>query len=199
MPATRIEPASGFVDPVTFRGLPAVGIVSGPVITVLRSSFLISESVFPEGSKVLVQSGQYFTATLIQDLQKEKDIIVRKMAEDTIQADIVRKAKDVGDRAFNVDLCPVAFSAQIKPVISGLSSRGNGCGSRANSVIHVYLHEDLNIGRLHRKSGSFLCSPSIGAHYNDVMNESVNGRISCRICLSNLKTIRKASFSGQVT
>ena len=192
----RIEPASGFVDPATFRSLPAIGIVSGSVIKILRSSFLLSEAVFPEGSEVLVQSGQYFTATSTKDLKEERSLLDRKIAEDKIQADADRNAKDVGDRVFNTALCPVAFSAQIKPVISGLSSRGNGCGSRANSVIHVYLQEDLNVGRLHRKAGSFLCSPSIGAHYNDVMSEVVPGRISCKACLSKLETIRGVNFSG---
>lgn len=52
---------------------------------------------------------------------------------------------------------PVQWAVGIKDVLSGLSSASNGSGRNKATVQHVLLLEDLQLGRLERQAGQFLC------------------------------------------
>ncbi len=52
---------------------------------------------------------------------------------------------------------PGRWAVGIKDVLSGLSAGSNGSGRNRSTVQHVLLLEDLDLGRLRRQAGQFLC------------------------------------------
>lgn len=99
------------------------------------------------------------------------------------------------NKQFNDSLnIPVRWKPGIKDVLSGLSesSMGNGCNKA--TVIHVYLLEALNDGKLHRDEKDFLCTSAQGNNGKNWSGQREefaymsNGdvwtpRVTCKACL----------------
>jgi hypothetical protein len=95
--------------------------------------------------------------------------------------------RDVADQAFNLALAiPVRWQVGIKDVLSGLSERSDGSGRSRATVNHILLHEDLQVGRLRRVAGDFLCTSGAGSNgknWADQRGEQT-GRVTCTRCLA---------------
>lgn len=104
----------------------------------------------------------------------------------------IRKRKIQENIAFNKSLnIPVKWSSEVKQVLSGLSENSNGCGTKKNTVLHVYLHEVLKSGRLSRESNSYLCT-QVEARWNGnwsgtIGTNKLERRVTCKSCLKIAK------------
>ena len=88
----------------------------------------------------------------------------------------------------------------VKEVISGLSASSWGDGRNRTSVEHIYLLEDMRVGRFKRKEGDFLCANSKAgwnAGWADPRSEWVDGdgqlykpKITCKACLSIVNQLK---------
>lgn len=87
----------------------------------------------------------------------------------------------------------------------GLTERSDGNGVAGNTVVHVVLDGDLDLGRLHRLSGDLLCKPasklgrrSIGISGTDrdhwepgfLYTSWEEGVVTCKTCLKKLEFLR---------
>jgi hypothetical protein len=65
---------------------------------------------------------------------------------------------------------PFAWTAGIRPTRGGLSGslKSSGSGNVATTVTHLILKEDIQIGRLKRNDGDYLCAPSKGRLSKDL-------------------------------
>lgn len=145
----------------------------------------------PTGTRVRVwlnQAGFFVCAT---EAELEKRVALQKEAEAArAQAQRVRwEALQREAQAFNARIqLPVKWTGGIKDVLSGLSESSNGDGRRQNTVVHVYLLEPLQAGRLKRQAGDFLCSSS--AEHNgkrwsgEVEYSKEHHKVSCKACLA---------------
>lgn len=103
-----------------------------------------------------------------------------------------QKAKLVKDfwAKYNI---PFKFSMDIKERLSGLSANSSGNGTVKNTVLHVVLKEDYKEGRLQRKAGDFLCSPSVsksGGNWSGTLGDGVHEQqniCDCKGCMDKLK------------
>lgn len=82
---------------------------------------------------------------------------------------------------------PVKWSSEIKQVLSGLRDGSNGCGSKKNTVRHIFIHEDVDSGRMKRQKNNFLCSSvksKWGGNWSGVLGESgLEFKVTCKQCL----------------
>ena len=89
---------------------------------------------------------------------------------------------------------PVAWKPAIKDVLSGLSAGSWGDGRNRATVQHIWLTEPLQVGRLQRKAGDFLCTSagaSNGKNYTGQKEETwTDGEgqpypapVTCKACL----------------
>ena len=93
---------------------------------------------------------------------------------------------------------PFAFTVEIKEVLSGLSARSWGDGSRRNTVYHIYLQEDYSTGKFRRQAGDFLCSQSdaqgrgnwsdsLGKNTHALDQQGTPPIVTCKACLHILE------------
>lgn len=90
---------------------------------------------------------------------------------------------------------PFQFSIQIKEVLSGLGVNSNCTGTKRNSVTHIYLHENIEFGRVKRQSNDFLCSNSkarYGGNWSGTLElGSDKGNIvTCKQCLKLMEKFK---------
>ena len=110
--------------------------------------------------------------------------------------------------AFNASLpIHVEWCPGIKDVLSGLSEKSDGTGMMKSTVEHVFLLGDLNVGRLKRSEGDFLCGNSKskwGARYSDPRSLAVDGdgstyapKVTCKACLAIIERMAKVAAKGK--
>ena len=122
-------------------------------------------------------------------LMESKRMADRDQAEQSKLAAIERA------KAFHDSLhFPVKYHVGIKEVLSGLSANSAGNGYKQNTVIHLILEQDFQIGRMKRKAGDFLCTQPksrYGADWSGTKNSPHSGlppepEVTCRKCLNLL-------------
>lgn len=87
---------------------------------------------------------------------------------------------------------PFEYSTKIKIVLSGLSINSNGCGSKKNTVFHVFVKNDFQYGRFKRSADSFLCSPNDNGKWTTLNDYEHNEQlITCKKCLSIMERWKK--------
>lgn len=89
---------------------------------------------------------------------------------------------------FNTSLnIPVKWSPEIKQNLSGLSADSSGDAFKKNTVFHIYLHENLDSGRLKRNSKDYLCtqvSAKWGGNWSGTVGaQTENYKVTCKSCL----------------
>lgn len=103
--------------------------------------------------------------------------------------------------SFNATLpIPVKWCVGIKEVLSGLSGKSWGDGSMRATVEHVYLLEDMQVGRIKRNKHEFLCSSSksrLGGNFDEPCVEWVDGdsklyepKVTCKTCLAIIERMK---------
>lgn len=94
---------------------------------------------------------------------------------------------------------PFKFTVEIKERLSGLSANSGGNGHARNTVYHIFVKEDIKIGRSPLKPGSFLCSPvksKHGANWSGSLGDGrqhgdINPPVTCKACLKKLDKFLK--------
>lgn len=180
----RQEPQEGVaIDNTTIK-------VNGEMLALVEPTITLVP-----GEKVIVT----LTRNLAMETAKEAQERIERQRQ-AYQAEEQRRReeearKNAENKQFNASLnIPVRWKPAIKDVLSGLSenSMGNGCNKA--TVIHVYLLEVLNDGKLHRSERDFLCTSehgSNGKNWSGQREEDVymsNGevwisRVTCKACL----------------
>lgn len=160
--------------------------------------FLFHTTSLPIGTEVVVFLGRNLycvTKDAYMTYQNEK----RLLREALVQKELADRNKRLHNlrkeaESCNAKLCiPVAWSAGIKSVLSGLSETSMGNGRSKATVEHIYLLEDLHDGSLHRKANTFLCSSNDSANGKlwidvedfdyDENNDKYTPKITCKKCL----------------
>lgn len=151
--------------------------------------------VLPEiGTKLRVRPERYYLiAETEEDIQNNKALIEQKIKEQKVRdIAIQKKIREDAEKANNKLNIPVPWTSGFKSVLSGLSENSNGNGFNKKTVIHILLEDDLNVGRLKRKSGSFLCTAESGDNGKEwvdlkiMQNDGIGSyiaKITCRTCL----------------
>lgn len=151
----------------------------------------IKQGALPEETRVKVwlNHAGFFVCATIAELE-QRAAAQREAETARAQAQRTRwEAQQREAQAFNARIqLPVKWTGGIKDVLSGLSESSNGDGRRQNTVVHVYLLEPLQAGRLKRQAGDFLCSSS-AAHNGkrwsgEVEYSKEHHKVSCKACLA---------------
>ena len=172
------------VDPRVHNSLPAKAVVTDGKISICSQDFLFVSDSYANGTEVLVQiSRNYYCRSLSEIAQEKLDTEgLRNQANlkrDRIESERIAEA-EVFNNSLNV---PVQWSPEVKHILSGLSENSWGDGRRRNSKAHIYLSEALE-GRIKRSANSFLCAPSKGAHYNELIQvDKFAEKVTCPKCL----------------
>ena len=165
----------------------------------LSSSKLVfadtAEALAP-GTPIRVWLNRYFICATLVDIEAgQREHEAAQIAKEQQERDRRNAHRDEA-AAFNATLAlkiGVKWCPGVKEVMSGLSANSWGDGRNRASVEHVYLLEDMPVGRFKRKAGNLLCSNSKAGRnfgWSDPRSEWVDGdgkgyqpRITCRACL----------------
>ena len=174
------------VSPYVWNALPLEAVVQDGTVSIRSQVFDFESSPYPNGTKILVSRGRNIYCESLTEIEAEKvrqEQKRQKAHAERQEALVIEKQKnDALNESLNV---PVKWSPEIKHCLSGLNSdRGRGDGCRKNTKVHIYLRESLG-GRLARSQNSFLCAPSKGAHFNELIGDSSDSdhAVSCPQCL----------------
>lgn len=148
------------------------------------------DSTIEDGVEVEVfWNGRNFYAESVIEMEARIEKAKQLAEEARIKAAQERaerlKEAEVFNQALNI---PVNWSPGIKDVLSGLTEKSNGDGQNARTVIHVLLEEALNVGRLKRHAGDFLCTAKSGSNgraWSEQRREMQ--KVSCKACLALTK------------
>jgi len=160
-----------------------------------------SDSLNP-GTTVNVWLDHHFTCASLSDIeahQRERE-----------EAQFVKRESDRARRnaqreeaaSFNTALSqkiPARWCPGVKMVASGLSANSWGDGRSRATVEHVYLLDDLNVGRLKRREGDFLCQNSktrLGgldprSLWVDGDGMAFEPKVTCKVCLAIAERLAK--------
>lgn len=161
----------------------------------------------PPGTHIQIRLDRYFVCSAVSDIESD-----RQKSEIALQ-DKVQNEKDrlnsLRNEAatFNASLSiPGKWVPGIKQVKSGLHGESWGDGRYRLTVEHVYLLEDLHVGRLKRKQGDYLCSASKSkwnTGWSDPIAQHVDGegntyepRVTCKECLRIIKRLDTSSIEA---
>lgn len=193
---------TGLVNPFTLRDMASakeavVGEDSLIRIDELVLRFDVFGEALPPGTSVKVwlsSSGFIYcdseeSLTALAELRRQDEL--EHAASRRLMLNEVRS----GDERFNASLAlPFRWSAGIKDVLSGLSEKSMGDGRGKRTVQHIRVLEDLDSGRITRKSGDMLCTTEAGSNGKqwssnpeaiayDGDGRAYQPRITCKQCL----------------
>ncbi len=145
------------------------------------------------------------TETERVEQQRQREAFQAQRLADQQARDKARKAQA---DAFNASLqVPARWVPGIKPVLSGLSERSAGNGVYASTVVHIYLQEALEEGRLVRGTHDFLCTSAAGTNGKqwtsceeeimDSNREVYRPAVTCRACLKLARRWQVESRVGE--
>jgi hypothetical protein len=204
----KLTIAANTVDPLLIARIQSgavEAVISGDATVEVAGSKLLfadtAEALGP-GTPVKVWLNRYFYCASLADL-----------AADRMEHEAVQLAKEQKERerrnalrdeaaAFNAVLAskiPVQWCPGVKEVMSGLSASSWGDGRNRASVEHVYLLGDMQVGRLKRKVGDFLCANSntrLGgldprSVWVDGDGQTYEPKITCKACLQVVDRLTK--------
>ena len=184
-----------FIDPFFMRSLPAYGIVKNGMVLVGDQRLLFAnKDAYPENTQVKVWCDRFFRCQSLEDIEQERDEWQRQQDEIKQQKQeqeaLHRQKVAAFNRALNI---PGRWFPEIKHRLGGLMENSAGNGTCKNSVVHVYLLEDLHDGRLHRNARDFLCTQPEGNHFKELITEESepwnceNLQVTCQQCLKIAK------------
>ena len=200
---------SGFLDPLWFnkmrQGSQEAVVIDQRTIEVygLRLHLAHPEEIqLSSVEKVFVAcQGNFYLET-----ERERNERIHEAAERQVQEAERARTRLNRMRAeaeeFNATLAlPVKWKPGYKSVLSGLSANSWGDGRNRATVDHIWLQEELHVGRLHRNKGDFLCSSSPESNGQQwVSPESVckdgDGndyapKVTCQACLKMVGRLTK--------
>lgn len=161
--------APDFMNPrwfgaVIHRNFPAI--VESNAVVIEGETLTLGEPL-KTGTRVRVFLAGQFYAVLESDIEEE----TRKLAEQREEAAVKRRdmlnSRRAAAAAFNASInLPAAWRISQKEVLSGLSANSNGDGCFRNTVQHIELLAELNVGRLRRRKNAFLCTSKSGNNGN---------------------------------
>jgi hypothetical protein len=161
-------------------------------------------NALPPGTPIMVwltSSGHFGCATqedIAQEEEKQRAAEAEREARYAAaeQRDRERRnAMRAEAEAFNSRIkLPVQWDVGIKSVLSGLSANSWGDGRSRSTVEHIYLLEDLNVGRIQRKKDDFLCTSAGGSNgkrysttierFHDGDGNKYQPKVTCKSCLA---------------
>ncbi len=157
-----------------------------------------------DGTEVFVwlNGSGFFVCETVADQEARK---ARHQEEQAKQLEAERQTRNqwrAKAEAVNATIkLPVLWSVAIKDVLSGLSETSWGDGRNKATVNHIYLKQDLSLGRLKRSAGDFLCSTSSlknGKRYagqpedstaRDGDGNAYQPEVTCKACLAIIQRI----------
>jgi hypothetical protein len=154
----------------------------------------------PPGTDIQIRLDRFFVCSAISDIEKDRqEFKIALQAKEQKEKDRLNILRTEA-ATFNASLrIPVKWVPGIKEVKSGLHRESWGDGRYRLTVEHVYLLEDLHVGRLIRKQGDFLCSASKSkwsAGMSDLTSQNVDGegltfepKVTCKACLEIIKRL----------
>ena len=181
-----------FIDPVFMRNLPSEGEVRNGVVIVgdQRLTFADANETYPDGTPVEVWCGQYFLCQSLTEREQERQEKEQRQQERERQNIIWQELERQRVMAYNAALTiPVRWFPEIKHRLGGLTVNSMGNGWCRNSVVHVYLLEEVCDGRFHRNAGDFLCTQQQGNHFGELIREEhakwnrQHMKVTCQACL----------------
>ena len=183
-----------FINPVFFRRLPAQGIVTQGRVLVGDQvlTFAAHEDAYPDGTPVYVWCGdRYFHCETLTEREQARLALEAAHAAREAQRLSREAQQQQAIQAFNAALhIPVAWFPEIKHRLGGLTERSAGNGWCKNSVVHVYLLEALQAGRLRRAAHDFLCTSQEGQHFGELISLEAAAfnrqhlQVTCSQCLT---------------
>lgn len=178
-----------FINPFMVRNLPTKGIVTDNAVQVAGESLGFVDGSYPDNTEVMVYMGRQFYCKSLAEIETERQEQKRQQDQRQLEAEQAQVKQIANAKVFNASLnVPVQWRPEIKPVLSGLLFNSMGNGEYKNSVVHIYLLEDLTDGRLSRKNNQYLCSQPEGNL--DVVNwfdDTYTAKVTCKKCLEITK------------
>ncbi|RRJ54949.1 hypothetical protein EHV15_35860 [Paenibacillus oralis] len=191
----------GFIPPLylnTFSGNREGVIVEGNRINIDKEHYLKYDGkdvCLPTGTPVMVKLNRWFWFMSKDDfdkLQLQKEEERQRQEEDYRLKSITRREEaEQFNSEFNF---PFEWEIGVKAVLSGLTERSMGNGLYQNTVHHIYLKNSVNIDRVKRNAGDFLCTSKGGnnGHFAELRTEEYfqdaegaiyKPKITCKSCL----------------
>lgn len=214
MKTITLTESTGFVDPGLFnlmRGGARRKVVVGDdgklLVEGVQLVFRDPTEALPPGTAVEVWLARDYVCATEQELAREAE--VQASARQKEAAAWQRKLIDAEANARCVNgaiKLPVKWTVGIKDVLSGLSERSDGSGRNKATVNHIFLLEDLNEGRLRRKSEDLLCTSASGSNGKRWSKQSTEGyeadarstlAVTCKQCLEIAQTLTQRRASKQ--
>lgn len=208
-----VKSKSGFVIPIHFNQMKYGEMMEGffvekGIIRVGDYDYVVqSHPHFYTDEKVFV----YYPNTGHLTFSTEKEVLEKKRKEENdkrkwaeqreaerLEREHIRKLNI--EEFYDTYDIPFKFSPQIKIVLSGLSERSDGTGTKKNTVYHLFLHQPYKEGRLKREGETFLCTPNDSGNFSDFIhthNEEERLRnkehaiINCSSCLKIMERWKK--------
>lgn len=163
--------------------------------------FVNKENNLEPGTAVRVWLSNNFTCASLSNIESynQEREVARLLNEQQEKARM--NAYRDESAVFNSSLpIPVKWCTGVKQVLSGLSGKSWGDGRMRSSVEHVYLLEDLKVGRIKRNKYDFLCSNSksrLGGLHFETFLKWVDGdgnhyepKVTCKKCLTIVERMR---------
>lgn len=144
--------------------------------------------------KVWYAAGNFRAATMEAWAQASAVHRERERAEHASRETAHRRLREEAT-AFNSALpVPVRWVPGLKDALHGAPASLAGVGTARRPVVHVLLQQDLDAGRLHRRSGDLLCDPSHSrwtaarmgtpeALTVDAEGHKYHAKVTCKTCL----------------
>jgi hypothetical protein len=153
-----------------------------------------SAQSLPPGTPVVVSVGRWFICRTQAEVDEEQhEVTERQERERQEERDRRNHARKIAEEINSGIKLPVPWTPGTKDVLSGLSLSSCGNGRNRRTVQHVLLQADLNLARLKRRAGDFLCSSSSnqnGKRYTDSQEFFLDGEgqkypapVTCKSCL----------------
>jgi len=189
----RLALADGFVDPrwLTIAQRGRVQVTGNALI--FHGKRLLSRVPLPEGElmEVWCAPDGFFVCALAADCDLEAAAHQQRKEQEQQNARRQEQQRKEAATAFNATLgIPVKWTPGHKDVLSGLSEGSTGTGLNARSVTHVLLQEPLQLGRIQRQAGDFLCTSAVGTNgkrWSSQVAAAAHVQVSCRTCLKLAK------------
>lgn len=209
----RLKNNSPFIIPEIYNSSECKGVaLSSHTVKVSGTSLSLenpTDVYFEVGETVYVkyQNGGYYCYTeadkrrMEEEKRRQQEEWEHRQKEKERKEEELRQKELEEARSFNQRIqLPVGWTITHKIVLSGLSVRSSGAGTRSNTVDHVLLIEDLE-GRLKRKAGEFLCTHNTGSWghpymdrlptkeeaYKTKFENHLPVTVTCKQCLKILK------------
>lgn len=197
-----------FIDPLWFNRVrhgqyEAIVSADGTIELEGETLRFTNNDELPPDTHVKVWLNRNFECATMEDIkERDRQHQLRREADERAYRDKLNWRRDEAI-AFNSTIkLPVKWDIGEKLVISSLLENSWGDGHNKATVQHIVLLEDLNIGRLKRNKGEFLCSKSIGKfntfhefqqyegiRFTDGDGKKYQPKITCKQCLKVLERL----------